>query len=239
MTVSNKKVDAGKIIKKTTGTISSETVVGASNSFNERVIDAIYAYARYSSSNVPYFSGSATWGKSGNSGAYAYNIQNPQAIETSQFDSPTPSKLSISDTYITADTLWSSIKSLTILLSKIRPFRAYWYHNNDGSRYEVTHISGRAVFKETLPNVTGGSDVACTETRFWTRSGSVTPQSKPNPVQTINEPNVVKASEMNDDITECYNEWMDKCYNNNELVYNLYTCHYACYGDCYGARSRR
>lgn len=159
-------ITANKIITKN----SSGENVGVINDFNSRVISTAYNLATYHSGNIPHFSGSVQYGYEA-SGNVAYS--NMAAIESSQLSQKSIPSITISDSTITAATLWSTMKSMTQALNKIRIFTANWYHRRNttlgstyqaatpgtgGDRYLVNSISGCAVFNTAFPAVSGGSD---------------------------------------------------------------------------------
>lgn len=85
------------------------------------------------------------------------------------------------------------------------------------------------------------------QSRYWSRTienplGQIDSTTK-NPVldldQTIFKNDDAIALNMDTYIQKCYDEWYDKCYTHNQLVYKMYTCHLDCHCNCHSQRSRR
>lgn len=234
-------VQVGTKIQKMT----ANSIIGAINDFNDRVIKKAYNMATYHKGNVPKFTGTANYG---NNNVGTVGFTNPNAIPTDQLTDKTTLTLEINDKKIIASTLWSAMLNVTKSLNKIRTFESYWYHREQlvknksdstgGTRVLKSSISGCAVFKAPLPAVPGGSDVLKNKSEFWGRSGSSNIELNPSNT-TIIKDNKITASSFNDAVNNCYNEWYNKCYNANKLAYTFYTCHLNCHGNCHSSRSRR
>lgn len=227
-------VTAGQVIRKAT----SGSVIGCINDFNARVSTPIYNFATYHTGNLPKFAAAANVDYTTTTQT-TYFTNPQQAIETAQFNAKTAPSLTISDTVIKASTLWSSMLSVTRALNKIRYFNANWYHNEYGTRVLKSQISGRAVFNNAFPAVTGGADSANgNPSKFWTREG--TTSITLNPANSgITAGAKITAASFNNTVTNCYNSWYNTCYTGNQLTYNMYTCHLNCHLNCHGQRSRR
>lgn len=235
-------VELGKKIQK----ITANSIIGAINDFNDRVIKKAYNMATYHKGNYPKFSGTANYGNN-NTGTTGFT--NPTAIPNDQLGDKSIPSLSINDTKIIASTLWNAMMNVTKSLSKIRKFDSYWYHREQlatnksdstgGTRVLKNSISGCAVFNNSLPGVPGGSDALSGKSEFWTRSGSTTVSLAPTKDTNFAAGKPITAKSFNDAVNNCYNEWYNKCYNANKLTYTYYTCHLNCHGNCHNSRSRR
>jgi hypothetical protein len=234
-------VQVGTKIQKMT----ANSIIGAINDFNDRVIKKAYNMATYHKGNVPKFTGTANYGNN-NTGTVGFT--NPNAIPADQLGEKTIPSLSINDKKIIASTLWSAMLNVSKSLNKIRTFESYWYHREQlatnksdstgGTRVLKSSTSGCAVFKAPLPAVSGGSDALSNKSEFWGRSGSSNIELNPSNTTIIKDTKIT-ASSFNDAVNNCYNEWYNKCYNANKLAYTFYTCHLNCHGNCHNSRSRR
>lgn len=222
----------GQEIKK----ITANNIIGVINDFNTNVVDNAFNKRNYNSSTYPSFTGSATYGRTGSSATTGWT--NPRAIPSGQLAADNKTSMtSISDTIITASTLWSSMLSITRQLVKIRKFTSYWYHKTDATNNLVNSITGYGVFNTAYPSVPTGTLSNNVKGETWTRSGSTSITL--NPTQTINSNEIATAISINDAINNCYNSWVDNCYNGNVLTYNFYTCHQNCHSNWADARGRR
>ena len=258
MTITQKK----QIRRRTTGAGTENEIVGVINDFNDNVINKIFSFVNYWAGNTPNIEGTVYAGSVA-PGWVAYD--NPKAINENdnQFGARSVPSLNIpvSQDYqgkdvIDADDLWNSMKNIVKKLNNIRYFTAYWYHLKNpsntpgaspGSYYLVNSLSGRGIFNQTsgsnhdeLPDVTGGGPSYNTSSAFWSRDGEKKgPELNPTKPSKIQISKKITASDMNEAITNCFNEWYNKCYTNNGLVYTMYTCHLNCHSNCHNSRSRR
>lgn len=219
--------------------VSRDNLIGAINEFNTRVTATIYSKIQYHSGNIPYFTGTAYYGKTGNSGNWAkLGWTNPVAMPGNQLAAidaqPT---WTISDQIITASTLWDNMLRIVRTLSKIRYFTTNWYHKTEGTRNLIQSISGGGIFNTAFPAVPGGADGNQSKTEFWERKGNTAPNVTP-PTEIVKE-GLASANSMNNTISNCYNTWQSQCFSAGGLVYNFYTCHNNCHGSCYANRGRR
>lgn len=220
----------GEIIKK----VTANSIIGAVSDFNNRVPEAVYNYATYSSSNLPHFTGSCNWGNNSSTGE-TY-LTNPQAIEDNQFVAKNVPSLTLNDTVITASTLWSAMNNITIALNKVRYFTAKWYHKTNTTSILLDSISGYGTINTEFPNASTGIDAINGKSQYWTREGQNITFSSSSSLQ---KGKVVLASDINNTIQNCYNSWYNNCYNKNGITYNMYSCHLNCHNNCHSSRSRR
>ena len=223
---------AGQEIKK----ITANNIIGVINDFNANVVNKAFNNRNYNSSVYPHFSGTATFGRSGASSTVGWT--NPIAIPSGHLAADNKTSMTtISDTIITASTLWSSMLSITRQLVKIRRFTSNWYHKTDATNNLVNSVSGRAVFNTSYPSVPTGALNNDAKGESWARSGSTSVTL--NPTQTINTNTVATAVSINNAINNCYNSWVNNCYNGNMLTYTFYTCHHNCHSNWSDYRGRR
>lgn len=228
--------------------VTANNIVGAITDFNTNVLTKVYNYATYHSGNLPKFTGTANYGR-GDVGTEGFT--NPQAVPSNQLISKSVPTLSLSDTTLTASTLWTAMKNVTVALNKVRYFKANWYHrecltkadatntvdSTGGARVLKNSITGRGVFNTSFPAVTTGSDTYNSKTEFWERTGTTSITLAPTSTLTVGAQ--ITAANMNSAITNCYNSWYNSCYTANQLTYNYYTCHLNCHDNCHTSRSRR
>lgn len=219
--------------------VSRDNLIGAINEFNTRVTATIYSKIKYHRGNIPRFTGTAYYGKTGNSGNWAtLGWTNPVAMPGNQLAAidaqPT---WTISDQIITVSTLWDNMLRIVRTLSKIRYFTTNWYHKTEGTRNLIQSISGGGIFNTAFPAVPGGADGNQSKTEFWKRTGNTAPNVTP-PTEIVKE-GLASANSMNNTISNCYNTWQSQCFSAGGLVYNFYTCHNNCHGSCYANRGRR
>lgn len=228
-------VSTGQLIIKA----NRDNLIGIINDFNSRIVQTIYSKIQYHSGHMPHFIGTAYYGKTGNFGNEStLGWTNPIAMPNSQLTAiDTQPALTITDSIITASTLWNNMLNITRALSKIRYFTTNWYHKTEDTRNLVNSISGGGIFNTAFPAVPGGADGNQSKTEFWERKGNTTPNVTP-PTEIVKE-GLVSANSMNNTISNCYNTWQSQCFNAGGLVYNFYTCHSNCHGSCHASRGRR
>lgn len=195
---------AGQQIKKNT----SGSIIGCINYFNERM-NAAFKSATYSSSNLPKF----------NAGE--------QIAPTNQFDSIKTSNLQISDTVVTASSLWLAMRAIANL-ANVRLFHGYRYYNNKGTQNlteSKTNLYG--AFQRNMPEATG-----------YTREGTANIKLNLTQPAALASGKIASAASVNAAIDECYNRWQNEM-KNNALTYRLYTCHSNCHQQCHSNRGRR
>ena len=228
--------------------VTANNIVGAITDFNTNVLTKAYNQATYHSGNVPVFSGTANIG-SNNVGSVGFT--NPAALPSNQMLSKSVPSLTLSDTTISASSLWSQMLTMTRALNKIRKFTSTWYHRqfttkqddanssdaNGGSLINKGSVSGTCVINASFPAVPTASNALGGSSTSWERSGTTSITLNPSSALTTNAQ--ITAGNMNTTITNCYNTWYNTCISANALTYNLYTCHLNCHGNCYGTRSRR
>lgn len=216
--------------------VTANNIIGVINDFNTNVVNNAYNKRTYNSSSYPTFSGTATYGTTGSSATTGWT--NPIAIPSGHLNADGKTTMtSISDTKITASTLWSSMLNITRTLVKIRKFTSNWYHRTDTTDNLVNTISGYAVFNTAYPAVPTGTLTNATATSTWTRSGATSITL--NPTQTIKNGEIASATSINNAINNCYNAWVNNCYNGNVLTYTFYTCHQNCHSNWVNSRGRR
>lgn len=209
-------------------------ITDAVNYFNQKA-QSVLNYGTYHSGNYPRFAGSCTGGQRGrNESTY---LTNPNALPSGHLASKSVNSLSISSGVITASTLWNSINNIAKTFNKVRYFSSNWQHRYDGSWQNKGTVTGRGVFNTSFPGVPGGSDAINGKSTRWSRSGGNVTLSPSK--GTMNVGNVITASGYIATVTNCYNEWYNKCYNNNQLKYTMYTCHANCHSSCHSNRGRR
>lgn len=210
-------------------------IVGAINSFNDSMNSAINN-SQWWTNNYPHFSGSVNWGNNTSTGNLY--LQNPQAIPSNQFTAKSIEPLTITNDTISAMDLWNKMREIALTLNRIRYINAQWYHRVNGSRTLVNQFSGRAMINTSFPAVPSGSDNVNGQSQFWTRSGgNVTLNPTKSAGQTAGQ--TVTASSFNSSVDNCFNEWKNKLFTNNQINYTMYTCHLNCHSNCHSDRGRR
>ena len=223
-------MESGTLIKK----VSSDSIVGAINYFNDNVINRICNQINWSSTSLPHFSGTTNYGTGINTSTVGWT--NPQALPSNQFDFKPSLSLSIPDTILTVSTLWSDMLSITRTLGAVRKVTSNWYHKDKSVRTLKGSLSGIGIMNTTYPAVPSGTDADNAKSEFWDRSGSTSVTL--NPETKIIKNTLITASEFNTTVSNCYNTWYNNCITNT-LTYNFYTCHVNCHSNCHGSRSRR
>lgn len=218
---------------------SRDNLLSAADDFFNRVTNAAYSKITYTNTKYPYFTGQASYGKTGNSGSWStLGWTNPIALPPEQLAAPdTPRKFTITDTKITASTVWTNMLNITRTLIKIRGFTSNWYHKTNGSRNLVNSVQSCGFFNLAWPAVPTGTDGNQSKTEFWERTGNLNPSL--NPATEIVKGGKATAASVNNTIQNCYNAWANECFNVANLTYNFYTCHSNCHGSCYSNRGRR
>lgn len=217
--------------------VTANNIIGVINDFTTNVIDNAFNKRGYNSGTYPYFSGTAGYNTATNVKATTTGWTNPIAIPSGQLAADSKPSLSITDTVITASTLWNSMLTITRALAKIRVFTSNWYHKSGTTNNLVNSVSGTAVFNTSYPAVPTGTIANNQKTSNWTRSGSTSITL--NPSSSISTDTTATANNINTTITNCYNAWATNCYNGNRLTYTFYTCHYNCFSEWADSRGRR
>jgi len=236
-------VNQGTQIRKTT----LNTIVGAINHFNDNVITQANNKVNFWNSSLPFFSGTAYYGRTNAYSNVAYS--NPQAIETGQFGTKFTDQLNITDNSVNASSLWNNMITITRSLTRIRSFTANWYHRecltvgNNGSYNDANggtdvlknQITGKVgAFNASFPAPTAPTWSFNGVSRGWTRGGNASILSiTPTSIASMTSGTSVQANTYASAATNCYNSWLANCIGNNVITYNLYTCHINCHDNCH------
>lgn len=245
-------VSVGTDIRKTT----LNTIVGAINHFNDNVVTAANNNINYWNSSLPYFSGTAYYGRTNAYSNVAFS--NPNAIEQAQLAAKSSDSLNISDSTITASNLWSAMVTATRNLVRLRRFSATWYHRecrttgnngsyndrNGGSDVLKASLSGNAAFNASYPAPTAPTWTFNGVSRGWTRGGNAyTITITPTSVAGMTSGTSVQATTYSSAATNCYNSWYSNCISSNNISYVMYSCHLNCHDNCHtnqhSSRNRR
>ena len=175
-------------------------------------------------------------------------FSNPLAIPTADLDVQSnamgPVGVGSKNTRVVGSTIYDVLCNVTRRLTRVRNFSSAWYHKTQDSYALINAVSGKAVFKESLPGIPGTSGIAANSaTSGWERSvnGNATQAiSIPNPG--IEKGKRVAASNVNAFFTNLNNSWASA--SANTINYKFYSCHNNCHNNCHSSchgsgRSRR
>lgn len=197
----------------------------------------------------PLFSGTTNYNNSYGNPSVSPAFINPPAIPSADLDIKSAAvsgdvKVGSPKTSMVASVVYGTLVDITKRLTRVRKFTSTWYHKTQASYVLVNSISGKAMFKEVLPEIQGTAGVVPnTATGGWERSvngSAVQNISVPNPG--IEKGKFTLASTINQFFTNLNSSWEAAADNN--ISYTFYSCHNNCHSNCHSSchgsgRSRR
>lgn len=219
------------------------------NQFVSNVNNIILANA-VTQSNVPRFSGTVYYNYDITVTTTSVAFSNPQAIPPNDLDFSTNAGISnvqigTKGNHILGSTMYNVLKEIVKRLTRVRNFSSSWYHRTQTSYTLVNSVSGKAMFKETLPSITGTSGIRDNSaTSGWNRSinGSAIQNIEFTNNPGISKNGLITANVINQFFTNLNNYWAAAA--GNRITYTLYSCHNNCHNNCHDSchssgRSRR
>lgn len=208
-------------------------------------VNSIILAGAYHNGSIPHFSGTTVYNPSYNNANTYTAYSNPQAVPTSDLDSAGSaaagadiSGIGVKEDIVRGATVYNVLYEAIRRLTRVRNFTSNWYHKTNTSFALVNSVSGKAVFKESLPGIAGFPGADNTPNAGWSRTINDTLQ----PISVANSgvvhDNVMRANEVNNFFTNLNNAWAETAAN--AVGYTFYSCHNNCHchGNC-DSRSRR
>ena len=181
------------------------------NKFKTNVIDIVLSNT-YSNSNIPQITGTA--------GTFPAIVQNDLGGKNEI------SNITLGSGIINGTTVYNIMIAVMKNCSRVRNFTSNLYFNNNGTSSIEKTMTGKAIFKNSLPTVPSG----------YTRSKDgnllVNPSVTNNISNTIGD-----LDKLNTLCNNMINNWKKVCAD--EIVYNYYSCHSSCHSSCHDSRTRR
>lgn len=181
------------------------------NKFKSNVIDIVTSGA-YSNSNIPQISGQG--------GTF------PAVSQSDLGDINEISNITLGSGIINGTTIYNIMITVMKNCSRVRNFTSNLYFETDGNKALEKTMTGKAVFKTSLPGVPSG----------YTRNKDGSLTVNPSVANNISG-NIGNLDRLNTLCNNMLNAW--KAAAADQMVYNYYSCHSSCHSSCHGSRSRR
>jgi hypothetical protein len=212
-------------------------------------LNTVILYQAKDQSSPPTFTGSANYNNSYNNINTSTGFINPPAIPINDLDfksNSVPPTISVGSkkSDVSGSVIYNTLCDVVKKLTRVRNFTSTWYHKTQGSYAMINTVSGKAVFKETLPAVQGTGGIADnTASSGWTRSiDGTTLQNIAIVNPGVERGKDVLASTINQFFTNLNTSWSAAAVNT--IAYTFYSCHNNCHNNCHSSchgsgRSRR